>query len=343
MRKNIFIILVLAVIIAGCSGRTEGELAPMFTIEPNTIYFYQVTDENGNHFDQLDHQIFNANIDGSRYHQIIIQTGTITDSVFDFGDNHANLIYQEVGNFFFVNKLNAESDTDIQIQVLQNPIRLNQTWDDGFGGVSTITNMSVEVEVPFGTFNAIEVTSDSAHGFRTVDYIVEGLGLVKRIQSGNNTTTIITSLVYVQEDADIGVPITVFVPDVDNNLIPHERMIRFNTNDDVVGMFEELFREDFDGYGTSLFTQNTRINSVEVVMEDLDNRVTFLDLSSEFITEMNAGAGLEMAILQGLADTIGFYSNTLELMLTIDGQNYSSGHIELGYGETIRVSSPQAD
>jgi hypothetical protein len=62
-----------------------------------------------------------------------------------------------------------------------------------------------------------------------------------------------------------------------------------------------------------------------------------IDLNQAFLSEMNAGALYESMILTSIANTFAQYMGAEEIILTIDGRLYASGHLEMMEGETISV------
>jgi len=60
-----------------------------------------------------------------------------------------------------------------------------------------------------------------------------------------------------------------------------------------------------------------------------DENIVCIDLNTAFLTEMNAGSEYESMILQSIANTFGQYYDSNKVILTIDNQLYSSGHILL--------------
>ena len=80
-----------------------------------------------------------------------------------------------------------------------------------------------------------------------------------------------------------------------------------------------------------VFSDNTRINKLAL---NGAGQVE-LDLNTAFVTEMNAGAQYEAMTLKSIAKTFGGYYNASEVILTIDGKTYSSGHIEMQEGEPL--------
>ena len=52
---------------------------------------------------------------------------------------------------------------------------------------------------------------------------------------------------------------------------------------------------------------------------------------------MNAGGGLESAILKCITNTLGDYYNVDKVSITLNGKSYASGHIILNENETLKV------
>lgn len=62
----------------------------------------------------------------------------------------------------------------------------------------------------------------------------------------------------------------------------------------------------------------------------------YVDMSKDY-PYMNYGGGGEWLALQSLVNTIGHYYDVDEVVLTVDGEPYASGHILLEAGEGIKV------
>ncbi|MDZ7835143.1 MAG: GerMN domain-containing protein [Alkalibacterium sp.] len=67
-----------------------------------------------------------------------------------------------------------------------------------------------------------------------------------------------------------------------------------------------------------------------------EDGVVHIDFSAN-LSEMNAGAGVEALILQGIVNTIGDYYGVEEVLLTLDEEPYESGHLSFEEGETLSV------
>jgi spore germination protein GerM len=82
-----------------------------------------------------------------------------------------------------------------------------------------------------------------------------------------------------------------------------------------------------------LASTNTKINSMYLG----DDKIVYADFSPELVTEMNAGAGIELQIIQCITNTLGSYYGTDRVYITIDGKPYESGHLLMKKGETFKV------
>jgi spore germination protein GerM len=126
-----------------------------------------------------------------------------------------------------------------------------------------------------------------------------------------------------------------YFPNLDmGKIFIKNKEVFFQTNDSTSQVLEEAYKAAIVSNVGEVFTTNTKINSLFL---NSDNKVE-IDLNSAFLTEMNAGAEYESMILQSLANTFGQYYGVEEVILTIDGKPYASGHIEMQEGESIKVN-----
>ena len=86
----------------------------------------------------------------------------------------------------------------------------------------------------------------------------------------------------------------------------------------------------------AVFSLNTKILGIYY---DDDAVVVTVDLSSEFLSEMNAGSSFEAMLINCLVNTMGSAFNTQKVAVTIEGGPYSSGHMYLEKGDTWTVNT----
>lgn len=75
-----------------------------------------------------------------------------------------------------------------------------------------------------------------------------------------------------------------------------------------------------------------------VSLDDEKDTVT-VDLSSDFVKEMNAGTSFESMLLDSVTNTFGNYYLKSKVIITIEGMPYESGHIIMKQGEAFNVKA----
>lgn len=108
--------------------------------------------------------------------------------------NEINLVYTD----FFKVALFAESylneESNIMTIYIKGPIALGTKWQY-YGNTSEITNTSVEITTPVGTFNAVEVTiTSNKNNSKAKMYFTKGIGIVKI--TGENYSIELISIDY---------------------------------------------------------------------------------------------------------------------------------------------------
>ena len=68
-----------------------------------------------------------------------------------------------------------------------------------------------------------------------------------------------------------------------------------------------------------------------------DDRIVEVDVSEEF-EQMNAGSTGELFYIFNLVNTLSTYYGTTEVLLTVDGEPYTGGHMALSEGETLQFN-----
>jgi hypothetical protein len=190
----------------------------------------------------------------------------------------------------------------------------------------------VDISTPSGSYQAIEVTTEGPND-KTIDYYAKDIGLVKSVfNPGENEIT--SSLSKIEENVPLVQRISFFYPNtIDGKIYYKEKDISFKTNDITRRVLETAYKETVNKGLGSVFSQNTKINSLYLNQDG----IVYIDLSSSFLKEMNAGTGYEGMILQSIANTFGKYYNAPKVILTIDNKLYESGHFAFKKGEYLKV------
>lgn len=71
---------------------------------------------------------------------------------------------------------------------------------------------------------------------------------------------------------------------------------------------------------------------------DKENDTISLDFSANFINAQNLGSGAESKTLTAICNTFGDYYDVNNVIITLEGKPYSSGHILMSEGEAFKVN-----
>ncbi|MEI8199967.1 MAG: GerMN domain-containing protein [Eubacteriales bacterium] len=219
--------------------------------------------------------------------------------------------------------------------LLKEPLEVGTSWDV-LDGVRTITGMHVNVTTPSGTYDALEVTTKGNDNSTAKQYYAPGIGFVKLVVSGNDYE-VTQELETRTLDAVRTENRTFYYPrmtQTDIEIVYETIPVQMKTNDSFTDMLTVYLQTAPASDLHAVMSKNSVINSMRL---DPGSRVVTVDLSANFVSEMNAGSGMEGAILQCLANTVGSAYGAQEIIVTLDGQLYESGHIALKEGETLKV------
>lgn len=256
--------------------------------------------------------------------------GTHSVAVFVMEDAAVKLVFFR-GETYYRYKYTALREMDET--VLREPIEEGNSWTLDDGAVRTITDVNADVEVPFGSFKALEVTTERDED-TVKEYYVAGIGLVKSvfIPAEDASNAVISRLETVEEDSPFVQTVRTYYPDFNNDrLVYVETDLQLYTGDDVRDFFQEQFRTVPQGSGLSpLMSENASI--LGIFMDDGAGIAT-VNFSKEFVSEMNAGSSLEAMLLSSVANTVGQYLQTEKVAITLEGEPYASGHIVIDRGE----------
>ena len=332
MKKLLFIAAALAMIFTACNNTTpqpeepinqEVSIEEYYPIMENTKYSYE---GEGNEF-----ATYTVLVDYISDNRIQIRTdngGTESITVLEIKDEQLSILYSRGETYFRQNFLNGEYE-DGKV-LLKTPLKEGNSWAYDENTRAIITSLSKEVVTRLGNYEALEVTLEGEQE-KTINYYAKDMGLVKTISLGDGYE-VSSTLSSVENNMPLIQTITLFYPNADGSLDTIDVQIEFNTNDEPIDVIEKMVKE------LSLhevLSPNTTIN--ELYFDEEENSV-HVDLSEDFIREMNAGASFEALILQSLTNTLGNYYGVGEVYITIDGGPYESGHIIIREGEPSLVN-----
>lgn len=307
---------------------TQFQAADFLPITKNTKYLYQ---GEGNEY--ASYSVYNDYTSANQIQQRVDNGGTVSARVLTLEDGKLIQTFSS-GEVYY--RENVLGKTGTQEVLLSEPIIQGTTWTTDDGSSRTITGTSVQISTPSGDYDAIEVTTDGTDG-TTIQYYAKGIGLIQMVyRSGESEIS--STLSSIEQDVPMSQTVRFFYPGTAGDAIYYEdRDLDFYTNDSTKDILAETYKNTPDNLA-AVFSSGTAIRSLTL----RDDGVVALDLNQSFLTEMNAGSGYEAMILQSIADTFGQYYGTDQVLLTIEGDLYSSGHFAFHEGEYLQAdfSSP---
>ncbi len=315
-------------------GEAVGEqeaftLEDYFPLEVDTEYVYEGA---GNEY--ASYRRFNDYIDASNKK---LQTrtengGTVTVRVLQIKDGALSVVYLANESYIRNNFMNQTSEADAEV-LLMEPLTKGTNWTLSDGRTRTITGEKVAITTPYGSFETLEVTTESADN-TTKDYYVAGVGLVKTVFESEGME-VSSTLSTVNKNTPYKQSFTLYYPDADEKIYMVPSELTLPTGSDALTVLEEAMKKDLpkDTY-LPLMSKNTKLNSLTLE----EGNILHADFSREFVSEMNAGAGYELRILQSVTNTLGNYFGVTKVLITLDGMPYESGHILMREGDVLEVS-----
>lgn len=270
--------------------------------------------------------------DVGRYQTRTDNGGTVTAKVMEIKDGKLSMIKSVGEAYYRDNLLDTEEEKDAEI-LLMEPLVKGTRWTLPDGSKRYISNDKVKVETDLGSYDAIEVTTETADS-TTKDYYTPGVGLIRSVFRANDHE-VVSTLSEIKKNTPYIQTVDFYYPDTDEKIHVVQKEITFHTNDVTRLVLEKAVKEKVlkDNY-VPLISTNTKINSLYLGKD----HIVYVDFSKKFIEEMQAGSGFEQLILQSITNTLGSYYGVKEVCITVDEEPYESGHILLKEGETLKVN-----
>lgn len=343
MKKILAIIfMILLLLTFGCNKdegnngdkKEELKLVDYYPIQENTRYYYK---GDGNEFAEYS-SFIDYTLD-NKFQTRVDNPGTSMARIYELKDgvlkvllNKGETYYRE--DYLRNPSLAGELSEDI---LIQEPLEKGNSWTLTNGNKREITGTDIKVTVPYGEYEAIEVTTTDINGI-TKDYYAKDIGLVQsKYIVGNDEIS--SSLEKVEKNTPYKTQVSFYYPNLDKDTYYYiTAEVAFKTNDITRQVLESAYRFNYtDGMKNkgigNVLTTNTKVLSLYIDKFE----TVHINLNKAFITEMNAGAYYETMLLNSIANTFGGYYSNDKVILTIDGNNYSSGHINLQKGEYIKT------
>ena len=125
-----------------------------------------------------------------------------------------------------------------------------------------------------------------------------------------------------------------FYDSVSDNIIYYDDTIKV-TDKALTNALLDALKAPSKSNVTPLIPENVNITSTKL---DKDNNLFTIDFPSDFVAQMNLGSGPESNTLKALVNTIGYNYKVDNVIITLAGKPYESGHILMSEGESFKVS-----
>ena len=322
---SVALVLIIGLTLINNDDGAVGTIEDFFPFTENTIHYFEASEE------QFNQTFFTAHIEGNRMQQLISIPNLETTNVLERANGELRLVFFDPEPMGHILHNITGVVPNVDIIILQEPLALGHSWSSGGdGGYSTIVSVDEVVETPYRTFtDGLVVVTELDNGFVTRSYFVKGYGRVKETyvsttmdDDGNFSPFVNTSALAEVRHGGLEVEMLQFVMDdmamyleVDfHNFVMH-------TNQDFNATLAEVIPHDVE------------INSIDV---DRSLDLVTVDFAYNFI-EGYFGAGTESLVLQGLTNTIAMFFNVENFRITINGNNFSTGHMYFGDDEYLTI------
>lgn len=293
----------------------------------NVVYHYEGS---GNEYASF---TWNPQFNEENYYQIAKDNGgTVMLEVYEYTDEEIIRVHSQ-GEGYYRDNLTSiwglDSFEENEV-ILKAPIAVGTTWANG-DTTYEITALDKEIEVPAGSYQTIEVTMETD---QTVikRYYAEEIGLVYE-ETETEGTLIESKLAKIETDTPEIIPLTIYQPD--DQLLGLDKIeaeLVLETNAPARKALKELLSGNVEGMDNIFILPDE--SEINYLFLNKDNIVE-ADLSDEYISKMNVGAGAEQFFLQGLVNTLAAYYGVQDVLLTIDEKPYESGHLDFEEGEVM--------
>lgn len=271
-------------------------------------------------------------INGDKIQLRTVNSGTTTGEIFQIVDGELRRLYSK-HEFYYRDNLTNISSNKYEV-LIKEPLAKGTTWTLANGERRYISDTEKEIDTPSGKYKTLEITTERKDS-KEYDYYAPNVGLVKSVYKGKGNMEVSSSLEKIYKDVPVIQTVRFYYPDYVHGKTSYKNIkLIFNTNDTLINEFEKYFKTSPAKDYLKLMGAQSKINTIAL---NTNKPIVDIDFSSDFVKNLNAGSGAEMAILQCIANTLGDYYNIKEVNLTVDKKPFASGHIILNEGETLKV------
>lgn len=260
--------------------------------------------------------------------------GTEMVGVYVFEDDAVKWVFVRPETYYRYDFIGPRNYDEI---LLKEPLEVGNSWTLPDGHTRTITDLAAPVTTPYGTFEALEVTT-AFENAEEKSWYAPGVGLVMTEYRAAEEGFTVSSRLKTVETVPLTQNIRVFFPiSAEDRLVYRDVPITFETNEDLTTRLPELLESIPEDSGLPVKAPDTPI--FRGLALDADAGTVTIDLSRDFLTWINAGSSLEAQILQSITNTLGVYYDVDRVIITLDGKPYESGHFSMDEGQAFVVNT----
>ncbi|AKL95967.1 sporulation and spore germination protein [Clostridium aceticum] len=340
--KKLAILLFVLIFLAACRTQTPPEAPPIDdngelekTIEDfypflaNTYFTYE-----GIGMEFAERETYFDFIGNERAQIRTHTTGTTVVQILEYREGALELVLSREEAYYLADYTDANITEEREI-LLMEPIQVGTNWTLPDGRTREITGMNVAIETPSGNYEALEVTTEGSENTQTKTYYVEGIGMVLSVFETEDHE-VVTALATIEKETDTTYLLRCYYPDFESEQVIYRDFdIFFHTNDEIEPIYTEYLQRSHSEFISPVLSENVTLQSFSYNAEE---ELVIVDLSSNFVNEMNLGAGYESLVIQSIVNTVGFNFGVEKVVLTLDGALYESGHLQLQEGDYFEVN-----
>lgn len=327
--------LIVLIFFVGCTGKEIEEkqikmdiltIKDYYPFRENTIMKYIGVN---NDFSQM--MTFVEFMEENRLQVKVLHDNRPKLVVLEYENGELREIYSE--DEFYHRENMLKSNMEKRDILLKEPLDIGNSWDTIDGYKRSITGIDVDIDLPFGSLKALEVTTQLGEGKVQRDYYVKNIGYVGTIylESGFEIKTLLEAV----EKGPLKTSLRFYYPSVeDMETVYVDKEVEIETNEEIIDIMEYNMKNPGHEKLLPSISENTSINSLEL---DRGAERAKIDFSSDLVEDMNAGSSMEIEILRSIVNTVGNYYKVEGVYISINGEPYSSGHFSLNEDEFFSV------
>lgn len=265
----------------------------------------------------------------------------------ELSNNSITISHEEKTKIDFSNE-GIKSNEDF---LLKLPVEKNASWETS-KGKATIKNDKYVLSTALGNIETIEVEIENYATY----YIARNFGIVKIINKKEGKETSY-ELIGINAPSKESKPVETPenpTPSLEKSNVNkvfyydvvEDRMVYTSVKEQVVDknnapkVFESLFKNSPNSDISPLMPSNTKIKSIDV---DKKSSTVTIDVSEVFTETMNLGSSGEIGVLNGIAYTLGNTYNCENVVITVNGGKFTTGHSDVSKENPIKAEPSKAE